>query len=240
MQYKPNGQIILIFFLLTFFIFACVYPELEIPPLNPPASYEFPETIDPTKSYMFYLHGKIIEDQGIPAISPEYGEYEFEAILEKLSSYDFILIGERRAQNTDPIEYAKKVADQVNILLEAGVPAGNISIVGASKGAGITIYVSNLLENKEITFVLLAICHPDQVLSFIQEGISLNGNVLSIYDSNDQYAGTCQDLFSISEGSGIGKYDEIILKIGTGHGVLYQPFDEWILPIVQWVEENSQ
>src|SRR4030067_991612 len=46
--------------------------------------YAFRTSIDPTKRYMFYLHGKVIEDQGIPAVSPEYGKYEYEAILEKL------------------------------------------------------------------------------------------------------------------------------------------------------------
>jgi hypothetical protein len=30
---------------------------------------------------MFCLHGKIIEDQGLAAISPEYGEYQYEEIL---------------------------------------------------------------------------------------------------------------------------------------------------------------
>lgn len=31
-----------------------------------------------------------------------------------------------------------------------------------------------------------------------------------------------------------------ILNIGTGHGVLYQPLDEWILPVVQWANENAE
>ncbi len=37
------------------------------------AGYSFPAKIDPTNHYLFYLHGKIIEDQGLPAISPEFG-----------------------------------------------------------------------------------------------------------------------------------------------------------------------
>jgi hypothetical protein len=179
-------------------------------------------------------------DQGIPAISPEFGLYEFDVILEKLRSYGFILIGEKRAQNTNPEEYARKVTDQINILLGNGVPPENITVVGASKGAGITIYISNMLKNQKINYVLLAICHPDQVLFFIQEGISLEGNVLSIYDSNDQFAGTCQELFTYSKGSGVGQFDEIVLEVGIGHGILYQPYNEWILPTVRWAERNSQ
>ena len=240
MQYQPTCIFITILFFISFSLYGCVYPEQDPELLIPPASYEFPETIDSSSHYMFYLHGKIIEDQGNPAISPEFGEYEFEAILEKLRSYGFILIGEKRAQNTNPEEYARKVTEQVNILLDEGVPPENITVVGASKGAGITIYVSNMLKNKEINYILLAICHPDQVRFFIQEGISLEGKVLSIYNSNDQFAGTCQELFAFSKGSGVSRFDELVLEIGIGHGILYQPFDEWILPSVQWADKNTQ
>jgi hypothetical protein len=63
--------------------------------------YVFPTSIEPTNRYMFYLHGKIIEDQGIPAVSPEYGTYEYEAILEKLASFGFTVISEQRPKNSD-------------------------------------------------------------------------------------------------------------------------------------------
>jgi hypothetical protein len=200
------------------------------------SSYAFPETIDTTKQYLFYLHGKIIEDQGIPALSPDYGEYEYQAILERLSSYGFVVISEQRAKNTDGLAYAKRVAEQVRTLLNAGVPAKNIMVVGASKGAWIAAYVSHLLENEDLNFVLLAICNPDNVAAFVQDQVYLYGNVLSIYDSADlENAGSCAELFSVSEANGgLSRHAEIVLNIGTGHGILYKPLDEWILPTVQW------
>jgi putative hemolysin len=196
--------------------------------------YKFPTTIDLAEHYMIYLHGKIIEDQGIPAISPDFGEYEYEAILERLRGYDFVVISEQRPKDTDGVEYAGKIAQQVTELLDAGVPAKNIIVVGASKGAGIAIYVSHFLENVEINYVLLAICHPDEVAYLEQNQINLYGNVLSIYDSVDEFAGSCQELFAFSEGKGISRHEEIVLSIGTGHGVLFQPLDQWIIPTVQW------
>lgn len=42
------------------------------------SAYAFPDSIDSTKRYLFYLHGKIIEDLGMPAVSPDFGEYEYE------------------------------------------------------------------------------------------------------------------------------------------------------------------
>ena len=198
------------------------------------SQYAFPNSIDVTKRYMFYLHGKIIEDQGLPAISPDYGEYEYTAILERLSGYGFVVISEQRPKDTDGMAYARRIAQQVTDLLDAGVPAKNITVVGASKGAGIAIYVSNFLENEEINYVLLAICHPDEVAYLEQNRINLYGNILSIYDSVDEFAGSCQELFTSSEGKGISRQEEIVLSVGTGHGVLFQPLDEWVIPTVQW------
>lgn len=198
------------------------------------SNYSFPESTDSTKKYLFYLHGKIVEDQGIPAVSAQYGEYEYQAILEKLSSYGFIVVSEQREKNTDAIKYARRVTEQVTALLNAGIPAKNITVVGASKGGLITVYASHLLGNEELNFVIMAICHSDVVDAFKQEQILLHGNVLSIYDSSDETAGSCQELFSFSEGKGISQYEEIVLNVGTGHGILYQPLDDWIIPSIQW------
>jgi len=198
------------------------------------SKYAFRESVDSTKPYLFYLHGKIIEDQGIPAVSPDYGEYEYQAILEKLSSYGFVVFSEQRAKNTDGIAYARRIAEQVTALLDAGVPAENITVVGASQGAWITVYVSHFLENEKLNFVIMAICHPDTVEAFKQDQIILYGNVLSIYDHADELAGSCQELFSFSGGKGISKHEEVVLNVGTGHGILYEPLDEWITPVIQW------
>lgn len=198
------------------------------------SAYAFPTSIDPDAEYLFYLHGKIIEDQGLPAISPEYGEYQYQAILESLEGYDYIVISEQRGMETDGKEYASRVAGQVTMLLVAGVPPEHITVVGASKGAGIAVYVSHALANRKINYVLLSICHPDNVQGFIQDETNLSGNVLSIYDASDVLAGSCQELFAFSEGRGINRYEEIVLNIGTGHGILYQPLIEWVLPTVEW------
>jgi len=215
---------------------------LVVTPLSPSltpelSDYAFPSSIDSTKRYLFYLHGKIIEDQGLPAISPDFGEYEYVAILEKLRENGFVVISEERAKNTDSLEYAKRVAGQITQLLEAGVPDQNITVLGASKGAGIAIDVSHLLENPEINFVILAICAPETVREFIQSQVTLYGKVLSIYDSRDSLAGSCQDLFAFSVGKGLARYNEIVLSIGTGHGILYKPLDAWIVPTIQWAQK---
>lgn len=197
--------------------------------------YVFPTSIDPSNRYLFYLHGRIIEDQGIPAVSAEYGTYEYEAILAKLASYGFAIISEQRMKDTDGMKYAERVAGQVTKLLEAGVPTKSITIIGASKGAAITIAISNFLVNKEVNFVLMGTCDPETIQLYKQQNIFLYGNVLTIRDSVDEISGSCQELFNVSEGK-IARHEEIVIHIGTGHGILYKPLDEWILPAVQWAE----
>jgi hypothetical protein len=203
------------------------------------AEYAFPEAFDPAKRYLFYLHGKIIEDQGIPAVGPEYTEYEYETILEKLHEYGFVVISEQRAKDADGEAYARHVVEQVSSLLEAGVPAKNITVVGASKGAGIAIFISHFLENEDINFVLLSICAPKLVDDSIHDQIVLYGNVLSIYDPSDKLAGSCQELMAYSESKGLLKSNEIVLNVGIGHGFLYRPLEEWIIPTVEWARNQA-
>ena len=197
--------------------------------------YVFPSSIDPTKRYIFYLHGKIIEDQGIPAVSAEYGEYQYESILENLASHGFTIISEQRQKNIDIMKYAERVAGQVTELLDAGVPAKNITVVGASKGAAITIAISDMLANQGVNYVLMGTCDSETVQLYKQKNIYLYGNVLTIRDAADEFSGSCQELFIFSEGK-IAQHEELVLNIGTGHGILYKPLDEWILPVVHWTE----
>ncbi len=132
------------------------------------------------------------------------------------------------------MDYAGKIAHQVKTLLDSWIPASRITVVGASKGAGIAILVSSLLENNDVNFVLLGSCDPVSVEEFIKSGTIMHGNFLSIYDSSDVLAGSCQELFAKSVGKGISNYDELVIEMGKGHGMLYAPYDEWINPTLEW------
>ena len=201
------------------------------------SKFVFPISLDPNQRYLFYLHGKIIEDQGIPAVSPEFGEYQYEVILDSLAGYGFRVISEPRKKDTNPLAYAKQIVAQVNDLLRAGVPPGNITVVGVSKGGGIAILASNLLGNPDIRYVIMAICSPDEIAGLKKSGVTLSGKVLSIYDSADTLAGSCGDLFDFSEGKGLSGSKEIVLNVGTGHGIIYKPLRDWLQPIREWVIE---
>ena len=171
-------------------------------------------------------------------MSPEFGEYQYEEILMTLGSHGFEVISELRPRNADGWEYAQRTASQVSELLKAGVPAGSITVVGASKGAAIATVASELVKDPDVNYVLLGNCHPTVVGEWVQGGLILSGNVLAIYDNVDEYAGSCEQLFSLAEGKGLNHHDELVLQVGTGHGILYQPLPEWVLPTVQWANQE--
>ncbi|HEX8633821.1 MAG TPA: alpha/beta hydrolase [Pyrinomonadaceae bacterium] len=195
-------------------------------------SKDVPGKIDARARYLFYLHGRIVEDKGIRPMSEQHGVYEYEKILETFKEAGFMVISEARAKGTDVGQYAAKVAGQVSALLKAGVSPRHITVVGASKGSMIAMHVSSLLKEREVNFVLIAGC-GEQTLK--NPELDLNGRVLSIYDASDAGAGTCEKLLARS--GGLNRRDEVKLNLKLGHGFIYRPLKEWVAPTVEWAKQ---
>ena len=111
--------------------------------------HEIPSDVRTDDRYAIYLHGRIVEDQGIRPTDPRFGVYEYEDILAALAEGGLQVISEVRQPNTDPVAYAHTLAEQVQGLLDAGVPPGQITVVGVSKGGGIAILTASLLQNDQ-------------------------------------------------------------------------------------------
>jgi hypothetical protein len=193
------------------------------------------DKVDPKARYLFYLHGRIIEEQGIRPTSPRFGVYEYEKILQTLVDKGFVVISEARPKGTDMAEYANKVVGQIQTLLKVGVPPERITVVGASKGGGIAILTSTLLKNRNVNFVIIAACAGDP--DAYQPRVDFWGNILSIYDyKDDTGAESCQKFFAQS--TGLNRRKEVVLKFGLGHGILYRPLKEWVDPAVAWAKQR--
>ena len=147
------------------------------------------------EKYLFYLHGKILEDQGIPRPRSErYGYYEYEKIVETFHSRGFTVRSEIRPPNTQVLAYAEKIAGEIRGLLRSGVAPGRITVVGASKGGVIAIFISALLQERDIHFVFLASCHEAVYRNLQEMGMRIAGNILSIYDAaDDTGCGSCRN-----------------------------------------------
>ena len=115
--------------ILVFIVLALAYGQQRANPLNKRDDRaqgvvlkDVPARVDAKASYLFYLHGRIIENKGIRPTDPRYGVYEYEEILNTLAAKGFTVISEARAKDTDVNQYATKVVHQINSLVNAGVP----------------------------------------------------------------------------------------------------------------------
>jgi hypothetical protein len=190
-----------------------------------------PKDIDPSRKYVFYLHGGIVQEQGANAISEQFGPYEYYPILKELESQGFIVISEVRAKGTDEVTYARGMKLQIDSLIIHGVPEHNIVAVGASLGAYICVELAMLLEKPEIRYALLGLCSDYALNHFREYRPKLCGNFLSVYEKSDS-KGSCISLFT-ENGCAITK--EIALNTGNSHGFLYKPYPEWTKPLFDWI-----
>lgn len=189
-----------------------------------------PDNPDSNCRYLFYLHGLIVEEAGIRPKSEEHGYYEYERILETLAGEGFVVISEAREKGTQVKDYAENIAEQIRKLFNNGIAPNHIIVVGASKGGVIASYVSAILQERGLYFVMLAGLFEK---CLVDEHLILHGNVLSIHDRSDKLSITPAPYFQRS--AGLGKFKEIVLNLDNGHGLIYKPYREWIDPMLLWV-----
>lgn len=190
----------------------------------------------PAQKYIFYLHGKIVENQGANAVDNTngFGAYKYLDILDSLKQHRFFVLSEVRPKNTDVDQYALKIKIQIDSLIKTGADPKNITVIGASKGAAIAMRVSTLLKNKNINYVFMAGCYGEDAG---EKDLNFYGNVLSIYEKSDQ-AGGCKGIQSRS--TGLSNYKDLEINTGLRHGFLYRPIPEWLNPAVSWANGNYQ
>lgn len=184
--------------------------------------------------HVIYLHGRIIEDQGIDAVSPEYGPYRFTDIADRFRDEGFETYAPVRGPGADPQTHAQEIAERVRQMMAEGVPAQSITVVGASKGAYIASLVSNLLDEVDLHYVILAGCSRPLVEGMLASGTRFSGHVLAIRDASDtQLSGSCSD--AIEASPDVATFREIVVETGLSHGLIYTPNDAWVLPVLDWM-----
>lgn len=185
--------------------------------------------------YVFYLHGAIVQQQGENAVSSAYGKYMYRAIVDSLEKNGFIVISEVRPKDASFDAYCGKVAVQVDSLLLTGVRPQNITVLGASAGAAMALEVAMITGNRQINYALMGVCSDSSPRKYQQKKIC--GNFFSVYESSDG-PGSCKEL--LFNRSCVSGFKEVKLNMGNGHGFLYQPYKEWLHPLVQWINESSE
>ena len=199
-----------------------------------PVAYEhLPDVLDPAGRYVIYLHGRIIEDGGRRPEHPVFGFYEYDEVLAALGSSGAIVISEQRPPGTDMDEFAGKVVEQVRKLLASGVSPRSISVIGFSKGGGIAIRASALLQNDDVNFVFLAACGSGD---FSGWDVTVRGRILSVIEASDEIGRSCAGLFQKAGSRDDGV--EVTIETGARHGAFYEPRSEWLNPVLGWIDQG--
>ena len=192
---------------------------------------DFPPQINADETYIFYSHGLIVEGNNPQPVHPEFGTYDFPAIAEALfNSGTFNVIAHHRPAGTDADQYAVKLSNWVRHLINAGVQADNIALVGFSRGAQITLKAANQLNDLQINTAVMAVCFDGDFPT--DPPIRLTGNILSIYETTDAVK-SCHELLSRSARASSTK--EIAITTGFKHGAFYTPRPEWLNPLSTWL-----
>lgn len=183
------------------------------------------------EKYIFYLHGQIIEQQGLDAHSDRFGKYAFEEIVDSLKEITPNVVADVRDSNVHFVQYCDKVSSQIDSLIQNGLDPSQITVIGASKGGLMAMYLSHSKTNA-INYVLLG-CN--NLLVEQENEWKLNGRILAIYESSDLIAGRSYDHW-IEQSPSAVEFKQIELNSGLGHGFLYRPIAGWLIPSAEWIK----
>ena len=189
----------------------------------------------PDKHYLFYVHGRFVESEGVDAISPKFGRYDFRDIVSTLASGPSDVIAEVRSADTDVFAYAERLASEIRNLIAKGVPADQIAVAGFSKGGYMTLLTANELQNPSVKFIVMAGCVRAIVEGDDRNADGLNGSILSMVDAKDDLASSCKPLFD--RNPQIAKREDLVFQDGSGHGFFYQADARWVDPLLRWAQE---
>ncbi|WP_170110405.1 alpha/beta hydrolase [Flavilitoribacter nigricans] len=186
------------------------------------------------EKHIFYLHGRIIEDQGVNAVSEQFGPYRFHDIIDSLQATGAVFHYELRTPETDFNEFTARVSGQIDSLIAAGINPYNITVIGASKGAVMTMRISHL-NTHPVNYVLLGANNDYVEREF---DWTLHGRILGIYEASDELAGK-NYRYWIERSAGTAHFEELLIETGLGHGFLYRPIDAWLVPAKNWMENQN-
>jgi hypothetical protein len=182
-----------------------------------------------SERYLFYLHGRIVEEGGRRPTDSLHGVYEYDAILDSLRAGGFIVLSDQRPPGLAIDTFVTQVTHQVDSLLALGVRPERITVVGFSRGSAIAMLASSRLRNPALGFVFIAACGP---WAFELPELRVTGRILSLYETSDSLGESCAPLFARSGER--SRVSEIPLSLGLGHGTFYQPRREWLEPALAW------
>lgn len=186
--------------------------------------------------HLFYLHGRIVQqEQRARPVHPRFGAYELDAILDAFRGRGFVVHGGIRPKSSSVDAAAARVVVEIRGLLDAGVPAERIAVVGASMGAAIAIAAAAELGVPEVRYALLGACLSGSVADrAARGGKPPSGALLAIREKSDETSEPCPAWRDDGDTGRALRVRELVVDTGLAHGFLYRPLPEWFEPVVEW------
>lgn len=186
--------------------------------------------------YVFFLHNRFLESHALEAEHPEYGRVEYAEILEAFKEANLVVRSEKRRSNVNARDYAVEVIGEIEALMQQGVPAENITVIGTSKGGYIAQYVSSLAQNPKLNFVFIASYRDSDLLQL--PDLQYCGRILTIYEKSDPFGVSAVARKNQSKCE-ISAFEELALDTGLKHGFLFKALPEWLNPCVKWAKGSG-
>lgn len=184
------------------------------------------------KSYLFFLHNRFLEEQGLEGVHPEYGKVEYNEILTKFRNAGIEVISEIRPKDAKIEEYVAMISAHIKELIALGVKPSDITVVGTSKGGYIAKGISAFLKNRYINYVFIGCCNEEDSTKKVE----YYGNILSIYELSDNIGTSCLMNKEQFQKKNMPHSKEIKLKTGLKHGFLFKALPEWLKPTINWAK----
>lgn len=193
---------------------------------------DFPDRYDIDQSYIIYLHGAIVEREGVNATSAQFGSYDFTEIVSALAAGDADVIAPVRSGDVDAHRYATEIGREIIRMIASDVRPQQITVAGFSKGGYMTLMAARRLGEQSLRYVVMAGCTENIADGSDMRADGLYGNILSMVDASDDLAFSCMPLFARNRQ--LNDPQEIIFTNGTGHGFFYEADPAWTDMVLQW------
>lgn len=185
--------------------------------------YSMPDTINQNSNYLFFFHNYYVEMNGTD------GDCKFIDLLRNFTDKGFVVVSQLRNPDMPLTSYANEAAEQIQAILNAGVPPANITVSGHSKGGVIALNVAALLQQPDIKYVILAGCGITPLAHMYPDPLQIKGTFLSLYANSDKIAASCSAILSpVFQGV---TTMELILDSPEGHRLFFEPNIIWLTHI---------
>lgn len=183
--------------------------------------------------HVFYLHGMIVEVQGVNAVSELFGPYKYQDIIDSLNAAGYQVHSEVRTTKTDDTAFCRQISGEIDQLVADGLSPRDITVIGASKGGMMAMQISDQNKNP-VNYILLA-ANSTQLEN--SASWKLHGHILGIYETSDEIAG--KDYSYWKDRSVEAKeFEQLKINTGLGHGFLYLPIAAWMEPAKAWIDRD--